>query len=247
MPWKRRGLLIQAVLRNSFACKAVFVPTHHANMQKEHSCCAAAEDKLGLYFKLGRQLAGTRQVRHGVCVFLDWKIFNWGIGLCNFFLEQNSLIQFFISQVNEIIFLSTKYDFMRHVCGEPCVFLSCIKCVNKYVLKKIILFQTDLRRTRGYNFFPLILLFFWLHSNTVVHSVQFFIGCNFLWLQMDESFPGDQNDTWIFFDPKPWRKSIPPNSSHLGKWGNILGDCTIAHWGNQFFSTFHPNGIQRKN
>lgn len=87
MPWKRRGLLIQAVLRNSFACKAVFAPTHQANMQKEHSCCAAAQDKLGLYFKLGRQLAGTRQVRHGVCVFLDWKIFNWGIGLCNFFLE----------------------------------------------------------------------------------------------------------------------------------------------------------------
>lgn len=99
----------------------------------------------------------------------------------------------------------------------------------------------------GTIFFHWFCFFFWLHSNTVVHSVQFFIGCNFLWLQMDESFPGDQNDTWIFFDPKPWRKSIPPNSSHLGKWGNILGDCTIEHWGNQFFSTFHPNGIQRKN
>ena len=87
MPWKRKGLVIQAVLRNSFACKAVFVPTHHANMQKEHSCCAAAQDKLGLYFKLGRQLAGTRRVRHAVCVFLDWIFFNWGIGFCNFFLE----------------------------------------------------------------------------------------------------------------------------------------------------------------
>lgn len=247
MPWKRRGLLIQAVLRNSFACKAVFVPTHHANMQKEHSCCAAAEDKLGLYFKLGRQLAGTRQVRHGVCVFLDWKIFNWGIGLCNFFLEYNSLIHFFYFTIKR------KYFFVQKIwLHETCMwwtmsFSELYKMCQQICIEENHSVPNRLAQNTRVQFFSIDFAFFWLHSNTVVHSVQFFIGCNFLWLQMDESFPGDQNDTWIFFDPKPWRKSIPPNSSHLGKWGNILGDCTIAHWGNQFFSTFHPNGIQRKN